>query len=236
MRKLVPGINDLATTHPDLAAEWHPTKNGALTPDMVAPRSDKRVWWLGSCGHEWQASVYSRTARRTGCPYCSGRKVIPGETDLTITHPYLAAEWHPTRNGSLLPKMVSAGRADRVWWLGPCGHEWQAVIYSRTSGRGCPICARKNRAVNHTKTVLEKQGSLEDNCPELALEWHPTKNGDLLPSQVVKGSHKKAWWLCPDCGYEWEARIANRSKGSRCRVCSRRRLAESELDLSEANK
>ena len=57
--------------------------------------------------------------------------------------------------------------------------------------------------------------------PELAEQWHPTKNGDLTPQDVVSGSHRKVWWKCPDCGYEWEASIANRSRG---RGCPRHRL------------
>lgn len=30
MAKLIPGVNDLATVNPELAKEWHPTKNGNL--------------------------------------------------------------------------------------------------------------------------------------------------------------------------------------------------------------
>ena len=29
--------------------EWHPTKNGNLTPQQVAAGSDKKVWWQKNC-------------------------------------------------------------------------------------------------------------------------------------------------------------------------------------------
>ena len=39
------GVNDLATKRPDLATEWHPTKNGDLKPTDVAAGSEKKAWW-----------------------------------------------------------------------------------------------------------------------------------------------------------------------------------------------
>ena len=72
-RIIVPGENDLASRFPALAAQWHPEKNGELTPREVAPGSHKKVWWQCGQGHVWRAVVYSRTGRRrTGCPVCAG--------------------------------------------------------------------------------------------------------------------------------------------------------------------
>lgn len=62
---------NLASIFPDLAKEWHPTKNGSLTAEMVAPVANKKVWWLGSCGHEYQMEIGNRTNQNCGCPYCS---------------------------------------------------------------------------------------------------------------------------------------------------------------------
>ena len=73
-RKVLKGFNDLATVYPLIAAEWHPTLNGDLTPDQVVPGSGKRVWWRCSESHEWQAYIYNRTGpQKTGCPVCAGQ-------------------------------------------------------------------------------------------------------------------------------------------------------------------
>lgn len=61
--------NCLAVANPNLAAEWHPTKNGSLTPDMVTKGSNKKAWWKCRLGHEWQTRIVSRS-RGTGCPFC----------------------------------------------------------------------------------------------------------------------------------------------------------------------
>lgn len=63
----------LAEEYQELAKEWHPTKNGELTPKDITSGSGKKVWWLCSKGHEWQARVADRTSGK-GCPYCSGKK------------------------------------------------------------------------------------------------------------------------------------------------------------------
>lgn len=72
-KDVVEGVNDLVTVNPSLAAEWHPTKNGRLHPMQIAGKSNKKAWWLGKCGHEWEAAIYSRAAGK-GCPYCHGKK------------------------------------------------------------------------------------------------------------------------------------------------------------------
>ena len=52
---------DLATSNPELVKEWHPSKNGNLSPTEVSQKSGKNVWWICEKGHEWQAKVYTRT-------------------------------------------------------------------------------------------------------------------------------------------------------------------------------
>ena len=50
-------------THPDIAKEWHPTKNGNLTPEMVTYGSNLKVWWKNTQGREWQSAIYKRTLK-----------------------------------------------------------------------------------------------------------------------------------------------------------------------------
>ena len=63
------GFNDLATVAPTVAAQWHPTLNGDLTPETIAAKSAKKVWWKCEHGHEWQTQVFNRTTG-SGCPFC----------------------------------------------------------------------------------------------------------------------------------------------------------------------
>ena len=71
--KLVKGVNDLVTVNPTLAEEWNYEKNGTLSPDQVTAGSHKKVWWKCKFGHEWEATIGSRSYGN-GCPYCSGQR------------------------------------------------------------------------------------------------------------------------------------------------------------------
>ena len=76
------GVNDLATINPTLAKEWNYNKN-SKAPSEFLPHSRKKVWWICSKGHEWEATIDSRS-RGNGCKYCAGQAVIPGTNDLKL--------------------------------------------------------------------------------------------------------------------------------------------------------
>lgn len=201
-------VNDLATQYPQLAAQWHPTKNGIITPDTVTPGSTRKVWWICEKGHEWQAAISSRTSGGTGCPVCAGKKVVPEENDLASEFPAIAAQWHPTKNGMLTPQQVTPYANRKVWWQCEKGHSYQAVVGARTMhGSGCPYCAGRK--------VLHGFNDLAVLYPKIADQWHPILNGKLTPMQVTAGSKKKVWWIC-DVGHVWKAVISSRTGKHKC--------------------
>lgn len=373
--KALRGFNDLATVNPRLAKEWHPTKNADLTPFDVTAGSGKRVWWVCPVGHEYQATIHDRNSDDTQCPICNAKnqtsfpeqailyyvkKLYPDavnrykeifehsmELDVYIPSIRLGIEfdgaaWHNSatqlkrekkkyticqkrhitlirikentdqewndvadvvyyipkvrtyselegviraildsidrnsnmwtrknpyylhsavtvdlerdradilnylneiknsladlrpdvvrcwdfsKNGNLVPGMFTVSSNQVMWWKCPdCGHEWQCSINSMTRpGRyGCAKCSKSRRGTTYTKQVATRVGSLAETMPDLAKEWHPTKNGALSPNDISAGHFKTVWWLCPQCGYEWEASPNNRKRGSGCPCCSGR--------------
>ncbi len=203
---------NFATAHPNVAAEWHPTKNGPLRPEQITPSSNTKFWWqcAANSSHEWHETADKR-GRGYGCPFCSGRRVHESNS-LQVLNPELAAQWHPTKNGKLLPSQVTSSSHQDVWWFCPANekHEWQRTPNRRSRGDGCPICA--GRQVDDTN-------SLATINPELAAEWHPTRNGSLTPADVTRGSNRRVWWQCP-WGHVWEAPVTRRSYGIGCPRCT----------------
>ena len=205
-------INMLNDVRPDIAKEWHPTKNGTLTADEVSAGSHKKAWWLGACGHEWEGVIRNRVNRESGCHYCAGKKVLPGFNDLASLKPEIAKEWHPTRN-TTMPENHTSKSNIKVWWKCLNGHEWEAPISYRTGkkGGGCSYCFNQK--------ILKGFNDLETLNPTLAAEWNTEKNGELTPSKVSSGADKKVWWKCLN-GHEWEAKIHDRNgKKSGCPTC-----------------
>ena len=139
------GFNDLATKRPDLARQWHPSRNDDLTPSEVMPSTTRRIWWLGDCGHEWDTTLNER-ANGSGCPICTGRRILVGDNDFASQHPDLAKEWHPTKNGTLTPGDVTSGTNKLVWWACSRGHEWLTTVASRVAGTGCARCGGRGQS------------------------------------------------------------------------------------------
>ena len=209
--------NDMAW----LLDEWDAEKNAPLTPEDVSYGSNRPIRWKCSVGHEWQAQPDIRR-KGTRCPYCAGQKTAAGENDLATLSPALAAEWHTYKNNALTPADVKPGSKRLAWWQCEKGHEWTASPKSRMSGAGCPICAAEN-----TQKV-----SLAAAFPQVAAEWHPTKNGALIPEDIAPGSIRRVWWRCEQ-GHEWCAKVLDRANGQcSCPVCRGRKTAPGENDFA----
>ena len=200
--------NNLQIINPRLSKEWHPTKNGELAPKDVAPKSARKVWWICGNKHEWFAKVDNR-AHGAGCPYCSGNAVCR-DNCLQTKNPKLSKEWHPTKNENLTPKDITSGSNRKVWWTCYKGHEWQARVKSRVKGARCPYCTGKFPTEENNLQVIN---------PKLSEQWHPVRNGNLTPNDVLPNSGKKVWWICGK-GHEWPTVIAHRTRGSGCPYCS----------------
>lgn len=196
---IIAGINDLATTHPDLglqAVEWDPTQ-------VSAGSSEKKLWRCPS-GHEWEAVIYSRTTSNTGCPFCAHKKILSGENDLETLYPELAKQaygWDP--------KTIFPSSNKTLKWVCDLGHLYKATPNARTSqGNGCPFCSGRQ--------VLPGFNDLQTTHPALALQavgWDTTL--------VSAGSGKKVRWRCTE-GHEWNAVISSRAiSGVNCPSCSK---------------
>lgn len=214
----IAGETDLASTHPHIAAHW--SEANSSPPSSVTAGSRKRVLWSCERGHRWEAAVFSVVADGCCCPYCSGKRPIPGETDLASVFPQLALEWDSERNGTLTPGQLLPSCHEKVWWRCEKGHSYQAAVFSRTrnKGSGCPYCSGKK--------VLSGFNDLATKFPELAGEWYQPLNGALSPGDVTPGSNKKVWWQCSD-GHVWQAAVYSRTRAraSGCPVCTGRAKA-----------
>ena len=242
-RAVHPGFNDLATRYPEIASEWHPYKNGDLTPDQVYFKTAKKVWWYKKYWDpilnkefefSWEGKIYNRTIIGVGCPYLSGHAVLAGFNDLATRFPNLAKEWDYEKNGDLTPEQVMPGSRKIVHWkityLDPKSNtdkslEWKASCQCRTKGLGCPYLSNNK--------VLEGFNDLATTHPRLAAQWHPFKNGSLKPTQVTYGSQEKVWWylkhfdeeLGKEFCFEWQASPnARTNKDTDCPFLSNRAL------------
>ena len=199
----------LVDTHPDIAAQWDYDKNAPLVPDLFSKGSNQKFWWLCEKSHSYDAAINNRVSRRSGCPVCyrenasdivrQGR--LKNTQSLTEDRPVYLAMYDMDKN-SLLPSEIAVKSNIDVWWKCEHGHSFQKKAVYMANNHECPTC-----------------NSLVFKFPEIAAQWHPTKNHGINISSIHAGSSKKVWWQC-DKGHQWETAVIYRtSEGTGCPHC-----------------
>jgi hypothetical protein len=190
-QRLLLGFNDFATTHPKIAAE----AVGWDTTGVTAGSMEKRKWRC-PLGHEYFSLVRDRAQRDTGCTTCAGKNVVIGFNDLASTHPHLASQavgWDATE--------VSAGSNKKLMWKCELGHEWNATVANRNTGRGCPTCAKTGFDPNkeaflyflsHPHWEMIQIGIT--NVPDLRIASHRSLGWDLLELRGPMDGHLTQQW------------------------------------------
>ncbi len=209
---LIKRADTLHSENPELSSQWHSHKNMPLTPKDVSSGSGIKVWWLCSNNHEWEAVINSRN-RRHGCPYCAGQKPT-SDRNFATEYPELLKELDLIKNKNLDPENLTPRANQKVWWKCQKGHSWQATITNRTRkqyNNSCPYCTNRKLCNENSLALLR---------PDIAQDWHPTKNGTLTPKDVIAGGGTKVWWRCKH-SHDWQATVGTRvHNGTGCSKCA----------------
>jgi hypothetical protein len=146
------------------------------------------------------------------------RKATP-EHNIATMEKWLAAEFHPDNEGA--PEdYVPGTRTVLRWQCSKCGYEWDSRVCDRvrrknTRYRGCPSCSGRIARPDNNMTVTD---------PWMAEIFHTAKN-DGNPEDYTSRSGKYIWWLCNECGNEWEQKPNNvyaSGEGNSCPACTGR--------------
>ena len=107
----------LSVSRPKLCEQWHPTKNGDLTPADFTFGTKFKAWWKcpKAADHEWPAAIASRASRGSGCPACDGKQ-LSVTSRLQSLFPELSKDWHPSKNGDKTPADCASKSTFKAWW------------------------------------------------------------------------------------------------------------------------
>lgn len=206
----------------ELMKEYDYDKNTEFDLNTLTLGSDRKVWWICSKGHNWQAGIGSRHRSCAGCPICANRLVLKGYNDLESQCPKVAKEWNYEKN-DFSPDEIVYSSNKKVWWICEHGHEWETTIVNRTKEKGtnCPYCTNQK--------ILAGYNDLATENPDLASEWNYEKN-ELNPNEIGSKSKKSVWWKCEN-GHEWQQVIEVRNRGIGCPYCNGKKITKGENDL-----
>ena len=213
-RRAISGVNDVATLYPKLKKQFHKTKNGDIKLENYKENSAKKIIWVCEKGHEWKATINTRTKRGYGCPVCSGQKIVAGINDFGTLYPQIASEVHPKQNEEIDLTTIGGQSHILLAWLCPKGHEYKMVLQKRTArGYGCPICAGR---------YAEKgKNDISTKMPELIKYWDVEKNSNIEKYKI--SSQVEVNWVCEE-GHKWINKIRNQANCNECPFCSGKNL------------
>lgn len=252
--KKVCSDNSLAENQPGIAAEWHPTKNGRLTPSGITRASSRRVWWqCRKCKYAWECAVADRTTLHSGCPACYEarmeyarehpkpyvrKRIVLGEETNTISR-----EWYQKPSSKEFVSLAEFSPAIAKQWHPTKNGKWKPSDFSKGSDvtawwkckKGAdhewpaPIYSRTGRNSGCpfcNGKFTSRTNSLASLFPDIAKEWHRKRNGDLKPADVTGGSAQAVWWQCSrNRKHEWRAKVTARTtNGNGCPYCTHKKL------------
>ena len=211
---------------PLLLEEYCHDKNNTAVGDIGVYDKTKYWWRCKACGHEWQALVASRVKGVGRCKKCvpCKKKEYKCEKEISLLYkrPDLVELLVDESIRSIADTITCNSPVKVRWYCGECKGVSTSSIASKTNAKY--ICCAKCAKTKSTCTRLSRKvlvcGSLKDNCPAIAAEWH--KDNDLMVGDVLRGSSYVAKWQCGECGHVWE-QIVNertRSKSKRCPKCN----------------
>ncbi|SCY23551.1 Probable Zinc-ribbon domain-containing protein [Lachnospiraceae bacterium XBB2008] len=119
-RRLHPEVNSLQALRPDVAKYW--LDINTLKVDEVFTTSGYAAWFsCPECGNPINEIISSFVNGNYDCPYCNGRKAMPGKTSFKAKHPDLMKEWDTLANYCLGidPDNILDTFSKKVWWICP---------------------------------------------------------------------------------------------------------------------
>lgn len=220
-RRILVGYNDLASTHPSVAAEL---LNKDIAKTLVAG-SNKKVDWICSLGHKYSAAVISKVQSKNGCPYCAGKKVEVGYNDVATTDPEILQYWGEANN--ITPYEVTRNSNKKIVFVCKSGHEWvRSVQACVVRSYSCAMCSGQRPIVGVS--------DLATTDPILAAQLNDPNE---TPETLMRHTNRKVWWECRS-GHKWHTSVSNRCDTSEegvytsCPICLGRKLVIGVSDLS----
>ena len=206
----LPGFNTLAVKHPDIAAIW--SEKNEISADETLVNGNNAVWTCPVCHGDYNTPINKVVDGNADCPYCNGRKLLPGFNSLATKYPDIAAMWSDKNNLSADQTLPNTTMA--FWTCPTCHGDYPARINKVINGKvECPYC--------NNKKVLPGFNSLAVKYPDIANMW--SKQNKLSADHVLPNTYVTTW-TCPICHEDYSARIIDVINGvTDCPYCSGRK-------------
>lgn len=203
-RRTIPGVNDVATMRPDIAALFSP--RSPIQPQEVSVYNQKKALFVCERGHEWEARV-ATVSSGGRCVYCAGLRTWSGYNDLATKRPELIP-YYSADNLVPVDECYYAGAKKLQWQCPDCEYRWTGQARNITT-QPCPCC--------HSRVLVPGVNDFATKTPEAVELW--SSRNRVHVSEVFPYENTVYWWQCAR-GHEWQTTPNKISTGSRCPTCA----------------
>ena len=222
-------------------SQFWSSKNGKLTPSQVFISSNKKYWFdCDKCGHEFESSLSNITNKTdpSWCPFCSiaPKQLCNNENCQPCFERSFASheksKYWSSKNGDITPRNVSKHTNKKYWFdCDKCGHDFESslnCIAHKNFPKWCPFCSNPPQKLcnnENCQQCFEKSFASHEKS-----KYWSSKNGDITPRQVFRGSENKYWFNCEKCNHEFEIRpntVTQKNEPQWCPYCSNKKLCDS---------
>ena len=189
-KKAIPGKTSFKALYPEFASEFSLENN--IDPDSILPiRTFSSIWDCTTCGMSWNGAIKDRIDGKIDCPYCNGRKAIPGKTSFKALYPEMAAEY--SSNNEVSSDTIISTYSPLVEWDCPvCNMTWKGSVKDRVNEEiDCPYC--NGREAIRGKTSFKALHS------DMMKEWNLGNWLFIDPDDIIENYSGSVWWTCSEC-------------------------------------
>ena len=190
--RILPGYNDLTTTHPLLVKELSPSNNSyceIFDPKMFLKNDENYVFWICQrCGEEYRYKIKDRELNDRVCPYCGEKyQVKKGINDISTTHPQLAKCYSSNNNIDVSEVSIDMHFKGEFICDG-CGKKEYKRIYQLRDVKTylCSLCEEEKKSISNLYSELIEQ------------QWCKKENFllNLDPRIISIHTSQKGYWQC----------------------------------------
>jgi len=223
---------NISITHPEIAKQWHPTKNGDLRVENFTYGSGKKVWWKcdrEDC-HEWECIVQNRT-KGNGCPFCANQKICKQEECNSCKIKTFASsnksQYWSDKNPVKSYEVFISAKLKYLFNCDKCNHEFSASLNNISTGYWCPYCVNLKLCEDNCSFCINNSFASSDK----AQYWIYDKNEGVIPRDIQKYTEKEYWFNCNKCNHNFKKRIdlITRCNGW-CPYCCHQKICMNECD------
>ena len=205
------------------AKDWDPTKNDKKPRDVLKGSNQEYYFKCHDCEHDYNM-LLPNVVKNQGCPYCSGRRRCNDNNCQPCFNRSFASQekakfWHDIKNGNTKPRDVATSGNSCYWFkCEDCNHDFSMNLSNIKAGSWCSYCCEPCQKLCEDESC-EHCFNNSFASQEKAKFWHDTKNGNIKPRDMIKGSEKPCWFKCEDCNHDFSMSLSNIKAGSWCSYC-----------------